>query len=472
MAKIDVYTNELASLSSRLKKISSAIADAESAAANVQRNLNFQVAAKSGIDSGITKARNSLKKQNTKVTSLSNLTAVSNEEFMSADRQMDKKAQNIVGKIMSPTGNIAHAIQGLFVGASLAQYGAVGALFLAGGSIFGAASVVPLAGLIQSLSGNRFGNGTASAGSAAGGHSSGGGRHDGNAASKPEFSGAAVAGAAAAGIMGVTGITGAAAGIGGAAGGHSSGGGRHDGNAASKPEFSGAAAAGAAVAGAAGIMHAGAANSAAFPESTPEAGEPALAKYDNLVSFPMGDYAGKTAGDYSGYSIVGGMNPAYCYNQSSGIYTEKGFNKGGCLACADACVGSIMGKGGLNPESLWNESTGECKCVYTTRVGLGTKNDSCSWTPEQIREKAYEELVSGRPVIVRVQSGTSAGGGHSVAVVGLRDGADPNHLTDADFLIMDPADGKIKALSDRVKVKGKDTCLKPDQANAGMRRVK
>lgn len=187
--------------------------------------------------------------------------------------------------------------------------------------------------------------------------------------------------------------------------------------------------------------------------------------YENLVSFSKDSYSDKAKGDYSDYSILGGMSPEYCYNQTSSEYASW-FQAAGCLACADACVGSIMGKGVLNPQEGWN-----WKCKYTTRIGLNTEDDSCKWTPEQIRERTYQELIQGKPVVVRVQSPSSESGGHSVAVVGLKNGADPNHLTDADFLVMDPADGKIKTLSEMKKVNGSDTSLKPAQDNAGMRQV-
>ncbi len=171
MAKIDIYTAELVSLSSRLKKISATIADAESMAGSVQRNLDFQVAAKSGIDSGITKARSSLKRQNSKVTTLSKLTEVSNEEFMNADGQMDRKARNIVGKIVMPLINLAHTIQGIFAGGLISHYGMTGNLFLAGGSILGAAAVVPLTGIIRNLFGHHSGSGSSAPGAAGAGFS-------------------------------------------------------------------------------------------------------------------------------------------------------------------------------------------------------------------------------------------------------------------------------------------------------------
>lgn len=196
--------------------------------------------------------------------------------------------------------------------------------------------------------------------------------------------------------------------------------------------------------------------------------------YENLIAFSSASYAGKTNGNYADYSIVGGMKPEYCYNQSNTEEYGSWFNRNGCLACADACAASIMGKGVLNPEKEW---TGAGK--YTTRIGLNTKDDSYNWTPERIREMAYQELTQGKPVVIGVQSGTSDAGGHSVVVVGLRNGADPNHLTDADFLIMDPGDGKIKALSERKKVGNSDTCIKPrwlnekgQWQNAGIRRVR
>lgn len=194
--------------------------------------------------------------------------------------------------------------------------------------------------------------------------------------------------------------------------------------------------------------------------------------YENLTPFSSNGY--NTKGNYSDYSVLGGLKPEYCYNQQSAASST--FKAAGCFMAADACVASIAGRGIKNPEQTWENSGRVFKAYDTTRI-----KDSWKWTPEQIRSKAYEELKQGKPVVVRVQGSTKydkdgkliKDNGHSVVIVGLRNGADPNNLTDADFLIMDPDGGGIKALSERkANINDPSTALKSEQDDAGMRILK
>ncbi|MDE6971838.1 MAG: hypothetical protein K2P38_01825 [Lachnospiraceae bacterium] len=368
MAKINVYITEMSSLSGRLKQISSLVEEAEQITSKVQSNLDFQVAVREGIASGLSKVRGNLRKQKDKVRNLAELTTVSEGEFRNADNQMDKKTYVTINKVFARLFSRAYGIGPFFSSIAIARHWKINSLFMPAGTIISIAGLGTMIHRLMEIIRKWKDN--------------------------P-----------------VTPVS-------------PSGNGNIIGNA--KP-------------------------------------------YKNLVAFSGADYVGKTKGDYADYSILGGMKPDYCFNQGNKKYGNT-FNKLGCLACADACAGSIMGNSEKNPEGSWNGKSASCK--YTTRIGLHTKDDSCNWTPEQIRERTYQELTQGKPVVIRVQSESSEAGGHSVTVVGLRNGADSANLTDADFLIMDPADGKMKALSERTKVKGSDTCIKPEQDRAGMRRVK
>lgn len=153
MAKIDIYTNEIASLSTRLKKISSVIADAEKVAANVQSSLDFQVAAKSSIDSSLSKVRKNLRTQNAKMTDLANLTAVSGEEFISADGQMNKKTQSIIGKIKNALDTTVRSIKNYLVSATVSKHAAVNNVFLTSGSVIAGAGVSNLISKLKDVTG-------------------------------------------------------------------------------------------------------------------------------------------------------------------------------------------------------------------------------------------------------------------------------------------------------------------------------
>lgn len=169
MAKIDVYSSEMSDLSGRLKRIDSVIEDAERITGKVQRNLDFQVAAKQGIASGLRTTRGKLQRQNDKVENLSKLTAVSLEEFVNADNRMDRKGRSILGRIRNPVSGIVRDIKSFFVGISLSKYQKITSLFAPAGTII---TVAGLAELIRRLreiiKGAKPGGGSAGAGNTEG----------------------------------------------------------------------------------------------------------------------------------------------------------------------------------------------------------------------------------------------------------------------------------------------------------------
>lgn len=142
MAKINVYCNEMSALSVRLKKIAGVIADAERITGKVQRNLDFQVAAKQGIAGGLSAAKGKLQRQGDKVGKLSALTASAEEEFCRADGQMDKKARYLLGIIFRPAASVTpHALGDFFAGISLTQHRNICSLFSSAGTIIKAAGL-------------------------------------------------------------------------------------------------------------------------------------------------------------------------------------------------------------------------------------------------------------------------------------------------------------------------------------------
>jgi uncharacterized protein YukE len=143
--------------------------------------------------------------------------------------------------------------------------------------------------------------------------------------------------------------------------------------------------------------------------------------------------------DYSNYNVVAGFSEAYCMKQgnySKFISKVDGRNKG-CTAVANAIVLSIARGYAVDPEKdvKWIDGVG---CDWT-----GTKTCSSGTVKEEDGLKIIvDQLMQGNAVIVRASSH------HSVAAVGIRSGADLSNLAAKDILVVDPADGKIKALSE------------------------
>lgn len=142
MAKIDVYPDELTSLQAKLKTISSLIDDAEQLAAAVQRNLDFEVATKAGIDSGLSKVRKSLNSHSKKVWALSDLAALSGEEFRIADKETGKRSQGIMEAVTITDAAIlsgtAAATQTFLNSVEMSRYKNISDAILTAGSIMGA----------------------------------------------------------------------------------------------------------------------------------------------------------------------------------------------------------------------------------------------------------------------------------------------------------------------------------------------
>lgn len=174
----------------------------------------------------------------------------------------------------------------------------------------------------------------------------------------------------------------------------------------------------------------------------------AATKPTDLVAFDKNKYKSVSykGKDYSNYTILAGASLEYLYCQKN--YSAKGFASKGCYSTADAIMQSIADQKKYNPTSTWDTKQQLSSGLRTKKIS-GSK----SYTEAQMLSETYKQLQKGNPVMLRVETSTGASG-HSVVAVGIRNGANPNKLTDKDILIVDPADGKIKTLADRYKAVG------------------
>lgn len=171
-------------------------------------------------------------------------------------------------------------------------------------------------------------------------------------------------------------------------------------------------------------------------------------KPTDLVAFDNSKYKSvcKNKNGYSNYTILAGVSTEYLYCQKN--YSKKGFASKGCYSTADAIMQSIADQKKYDPTKTWDEKQQLSSGLVTQKIS-GSKN----YTEAQMLAETYKQLQKGNPVMLRVETSSGASG-HSVVAVGLRNGANPNKLTDADILIVDPADGKIKTLAERYKKVG------------------
>lgn len=79
-----------------------------------------------------------------------------------------------------------------------------------------------------------------------------------------------------------------------------------------------------------------------------------------------------------------------------------------------------------------------CSCCSWADWGGGDSSFRSVGTDEQLLREAYDQISAGRPTVVHV---TWSGGEHWIALIGFENAADPDHLTLANFIALDPWDG-------------------------------
>ena len=138
-------------------------------------------------------------------------------------------------------------------------------------------------------------------------------------------------------------------------------------------------------------------------------------------------------GKYSDFHVVSNFSREYCQEQKW---------KNNCTTTAEAIAYSIKHQRWTSQfDMTWINGAG-AKWDHSIQIESGT------WTETQKMSKMYELLSGGTPVILNCVETYNNNIGHTVTVIGIRDGADPNNLTYADFLIADPADGAVKTLQE------------------------
>ena len=123
-------------------------------------------------------------------------------------------------------------------------------------------------------------------------------------------------------------------------------------------------------------------------------------------------------GDYSQF-VVGGSNV-------------------GCMSTAYAIGYSIVDKRNYNPVSFWTGSQ-----AYDALGRCG------AYTPGFNSGAIYNALKNGKPSLLHYYY--AGGGQHWVTIIGVRSGANTNNLQASDFIVIDPATGTERYLSNCYK---------------------
>ena len=141
--------------------------------------------------------------------------------------------------------------------------------------------------------------------------------------------------------------------------------------------------------------------------------------------------------DFSSFMVVGGFDGFYLRQGAYSRFVNSSGRNVGCTAVSEAIVASIYHGEYISPNRMgWSNGGAEWN---HSRAIENTRGNALS---EQARLNIIaENLKEGRGVVVRASSG------HSVAAIGLYQGADLSNLQASDILVLDPADGRVRRLS-------------------------
>lgn len=79
-----------------------------------------------------------------------------------------------------------------------------------------------------------------------------------------------------------------------------------------------------------------------------------------------------------------------------------------------------------------------CSWCTWTDWGGGESADRCVGSDEELLREAYDQIASGKPTVIHV---AWEEGEHWIALIGYENAVDPDHLTLANFIALDPWDG-------------------------------
>ncbi len=150
--------------------------------------------------------------------------------------------------------------------------------------------------------------------------------------------------------------------------------------------------------------------------------------------------------DYSGYRTVGTYNPDAVLNQKdprwiNQMKDSKGRNAG-CVCTSEAIIHNLKHPDKqISPLDCLSDNPPDCANRYSVAV-KGSK----TYDPQATRNIIAQTINSGEPTMVRINN-------HTVVGIGIKEGADPNNITNNDILCIDPADGKVKTVAESI------TCL-------------
>lgn len=124
---------------------------------------------------------------------------------------------------------------------------------------------------------------------------------------------------------------------------------------------------------------------------------------------------------------------AYNADDIAAIGTQEQSGHGICCPSFSCAYADAVLDGTVHDHDYYS-----CSCCSWTDWGGGDSSDRCVGSDEQLLREAYDQIALGKPTVAHV---SWSGGEHWIALVGYEDVSDPDHLTLANFIALDPWDG-------------------------------
>ncbi len=131
------------------------------------------------------------------------------------------------------------------------------------------------------------------------------------------------------------------------------------------------------------------------------------------------------------------------------VGTQEGTGHSICCPSFSCAYGDVVLDGTYHDHSYYT-----CSCCTWNDWGGGASVNRCVGSSEELLREAYDQILSGRPTVIHVAHG---GGEHWVCLIGYKNAKDPDHLSLANFICLDPWDGAKITVSDRYSLYG-DGC--------------
>ena len=156
--------------------------------------------------------------------------------------------------------------------------------------------------------------------------------------------------------------------------------------------------------------------------------------------------------DYSNYKVVNAYDSSVVYSQTDPAWNDPKMNNLGCKICSEAMLYNMKHPDNkVSPYDCRSGNSYACSNQHSVPVSGSNTYD------EQSQRNIIAQYVSeGEPIMVRFSNGMHKEIGHSTVVVGIRDGADLNNVSEDDLLMINPSSGKVETIGEYTRRSGRN----------------